>query len=280
MNHVSARHLYLVKLAWLWLVRASLLVLLHAQHTITPLVQIRETSFTLGMRVFLSRFIAASISFLPQLPYQAGWQDLKDLFRSAGNIIRADINIGADGRPKGSGTVIFETSKDAQQAISACRSLPSLTTAYDVGLGMYNGFDWYGRVLEVREVRFAFHTIPLPRVSYPIFRIVMRACPALAVSAVVSAAGPVACVVAFAVLASVGAAVASHVEEDTPEVAVPSRTKTYTRTIRARTSRREGTAQEQDTKEDIRREQQATAAVMVSMRDTRQSQAGRSWFAT
>ena len=54
-----------------------------------------------------------------QLPYQAGWQDLKDLFRSAGNIIRADINIGADGRPKGSGTVIFETSKDAQQAISA-----------------------------------------------------------------------------------------------------------------------------------------------------------------
>jgi len=72
------------------------------------------------------------------LPYQAGWQDLKDLFRSAGNIIRADINIGADGRPKGSGTVIFETSKDAQQAIS-----------------MYNGFDWYGRILEVREDRYA-----------------------------------------------------------------------------------------------------------------------------
>jgi len=43
---------------------------------------------------------------------------LKDLFRNAGNIIRADINIGADGRPKGSGTVVFETVKDAQQAIS------------------------------------------------------------------------------------------------------------------------------------------------------------------
>ena len=56
-----------------------------------------------------------------QLPYQAGWQDLKDLFRSAGNIIRADINIGADGRPKGSGTVIFETAKDAQQAIGSWR---------------------------------------------------------------------------------------------------------------------------------------------------------------
>jgi RNA recognition motif. (a.k.a. RRM, RBD, or RNP domain) len=88
-----------------------------------------------------------------QLPYQAGWQDLKDLFRSAGNIIRADINIGADGRPKGSGTVIFETAKDAQQAISEWLLFHSFPTVYDV-LGMYNGFDWYGRILEVREVRF------------------------------------------------------------------------------------------------------------------------------
>ncbi|KAI1785974.1 RNA-binding domain-containing protein [Ganoderma leucocontextum] len=76
--------------------------------------------------------------YVGNLPYQAGWQDLKDLFRSAGNIIRADINIGADGRPKGSGTVIFETAKDAVQAIS-----------------MYNGFEWYGRTLEVREDRYA-----------------------------------------------------------------------------------------------------------------------------
>src|SRR5882762_8665517 len=65
-----------------------------------------------------------------QLPYQAGWQDLKDLFRAAGNIIRADINIGADGRPKGSGTVVFETPKDAQQAICASlfRFLPITLT--------------------------------------------------------------------------------------------------------------------------------------------------------
>lgn len=76
--------------------------------------------------------------YVGNLPYQAGWQDLKDLFRTAGNIVRADINIGADGRPKGSGTVVFETQKDAQNAIS-----------------MYHGFDWYGRALEVREDRFA-----------------------------------------------------------------------------------------------------------------------------
>ncbi|KAJ4476103.1 hypothetical protein C8J55DRAFT_517489 [Lentinula edodes] len=72
------------------------------------------------------------------LPYQTTWRDLKDLFRTAGNIICADIDIGADGRPKGSGTAVFETPKDAQQAIS-----------------MYHGFEWYGRVLEVREDRFA-----------------------------------------------------------------------------------------------------------------------------
>ncbi|KII87679.1 hypothetical protein PLICRDRAFT_112088 [Plicaturopsis crispa FD-325 SS-3] len=76
--------------------------------------------------------------YVGNLPYQAGWQDLKDLFRAAGNIVRADINIGADGRPKGSGTVVFETPKDATQAIA-----------------MYHGFDWYGRTLEVREDRYA-----------------------------------------------------------------------------------------------------------------------------
>ncbi|KAL5522607.1 hypothetical protein ACEPAG_8624 [Sanghuangporus baumii] len=76
--------------------------------------------------------------YIGNLPYQAGWQDLKDLFRQAGNIVRADINIGADGRAKGSGTVLFETVKDAQSAIS-----------------MYNGYEWYGRVLEVREDRYA-----------------------------------------------------------------------------------------------------------------------------
>lgn len=81
--------------------------------------------------------------YIGNLPYQAGWQNLKDLFRQAGNIVRADINIGIDGRAKGSGTVIYETVDDAKNAIS-----------------MYNGFEWYGRVLEVREDRFAGLTGP------------------------------------------------------------------------------------------------------------------------
>ena len=76
---------------------------------------------------------------------------MKDLFRTAGNIIRADINIGADGRPKGSGTVVFETPKDAQQAISTSVPLILLLN-HSLVLAMYHGFDWYGRTLEVREV--------------------------------------------------------------------------------------------------------------------------------
>jgi RNA recognition motif-containing protein len=46
--------------------------------------------------------------------------------------------MGVDGRPKGSGTVLFESVKDAQTAIDT-----------------YNGYEWYGRILEVREDRFA-----------------------------------------------------------------------------------------------------------------------------
>ena len=36
---------------------------------------------------------------------------------------------------------------------SVCDAIFCLAAAYDDGgLGIYNGFDWYGRVLEVREV--------------------------------------------------------------------------------------------------------------------------------
>ncbi|CAG8823267.1 21852_t:CDS:2, partial [Racocetra persica] len=55
--------------------------------------------------------------YVGNLPYSVGWQELKDLFRNAGNIIRADILIGQDRRSKGSGTVLFETPGDAANAI-------------------------------------------------------------------------------------------------------------------------------------------------------------------
>ncbi|KAK4700674.1 hypothetical protein P7C70_g5564, partial [Phenoliferia sp. Uapishka_3] len=76
--------------------------------------------------------------FVQGLPFTCGWQDLKDLFRAAGSIIRADCKINPDGTPSGTGTVVYETAQDAQNAIA-----------------MYNGFEFFGNILEVREDRFA-----------------------------------------------------------------------------------------------------------------------------
>ncbi|KAL2024793.1 hypothetical protein VTK56DRAFT_5614 [Thermocarpiscus australiensis] len=79
--------------------------------------------------------------YVSNLPYTVGWQDLKDLFRQAartGAVIRADVHVGPDGRSKGSGIVVFETPEDARNAIQ-----------------QFNGYDWQGRLLEVREDRFA-----------------------------------------------------------------------------------------------------------------------------
>ncbi|KAM0717950.1 hypothetical protein Q7P37_006282 [Cladosporium fusiforme] len=76
--------------------------------------------------------------FVSNLPYNVGWQDLKDLFRQGGSVIRADVHQAPDGTPKGSGVVAFETPEDAANAIQT-----------------FNGYDWSGRVLEVREDRFA-----------------------------------------------------------------------------------------------------------------------------
>ena len=55
-----------------------------------------------------------------------------------GAIIRADIHTDPSGRPKGSGIVAFESPDDAQGAIQ-----------------QFNGYEWSGRPLEVREDRFA-----------------------------------------------------------------------------------------------------------------------------
>lgn len=46
--------------------------------------------------------------------------------------------MGPDGRPKGSGIVVFESPDDARNAIQ-----------------QFNGYDWQGRMLEVREDRYA-----------------------------------------------------------------------------------------------------------------------------
>lgn len=69
-----------------------------------------------------------------QLPYRVRWQDLKDLFRKAGTVLRADVSLGPDNRSRGYvsalsvpwdcahpansyGTVLFGNPDDAARAV-------------------------------------------------------------------------------------------------------------------------------------------------------------------
>mmetsp|Transcript_19258 Transcript_19258/g.73965 ORF Transcript_19258/g.73965 Transcript_19258/m.73965 type:complete len:238 (-) Transcript_19258:188-901(-) len=76
--------------------------------------------------------------FVGNLPYTTSWQDLKDHFRVHGNVIRADALIGADGRPKGQGTVLFETAEEAERAIRAT-----------------NETEFQGRIINVHDDKYA-----------------------------------------------------------------------------------------------------------------------------
>ncbi|TDL22740.1 RNA-binding domain-containing protein [Rickenella mellea] len=71
--------------------------------------------------------------FIGNLPYRVRWQDLKDLFRKAGTVLRADVSLGPDNRSRGYGTVLLATAEDAGRAVD-----------------MFNGYSWQTRTLEVR----------------------------------------------------------------------------------------------------------------------------------
>ncbi|CAE6442604.1 unnamed protein product [Rhizoctonia solani] len=76
--------------------------------------------------------------FIGNLPFQCQWQDLKDLFRAAGQILRADVALGPDGRSRGFGTVVYAKESDAARAVT-----------------MFNGYDYNGRILKVHYDRYS-----------------------------------------------------------------------------------------------------------------------------
>ncbi|KAJ1028345.1 hypothetical protein NDA18_003009 [Ustilago nuda] len=86
---------------------------------------------------------AGRVLFVGNLPFHCQWQDLKDLFRAAGNIQRADVAIGPDGRSRGFGTVLFASQEDAQNAVR-----------------LYHGYEYSGRTLKVHFDRFAAQSGP------------------------------------------------------------------------------------------------------------------------
>ena len=55
--------------------------------------------------------------FVGNLSWDAAWQDLKDHMREAGEVTRADIMTGPDGRSKGCGIVEYATVEEAKKAV-------------------------------------------------------------------------------------------------------------------------------------------------------------------
>lgn len=89
-----------------------------------------------SMRSRFNRFTPAeegTTVFFGNLPWSMAWQDLKDFARSAGPVVRADVPTGPHRRSKGYGTVVFETTEAANNAIETL-----------------NGQEVDGRTIEVR----------------------------------------------------------------------------------------------------------------------------------
>lgn len=72
--------------------------------------------------------------FVGNLPYRTNWQDLKDLFREAGDVVHADVRLDDRGRSKGFGIVIFDKREEADFAIEK-----------------FNGYVIDGRKIDVRD---------------------------------------------------------------------------------------------------------------------------------
>ncbi|CAB3995617.1 myelin expression factor 2 isoform X1, partial [Paramuricea clavata] len=74
--------------------------------------------------------------FVRNLPWKVTWQDLKDKFREAGRVVRADVLMDDSKRSKGCGTVLFESAEEASRAVLS-----------------FNGTMMDGREIEVRMDR-------------------------------------------------------------------------------------------------------------------------------
>ncbi|KAL7420330.1 hypothetical protein Q5752_005299 [Cryptotrichosporon argae] len=90
--------------------------------------------------------------FVGNLPYRVRWQDLKDLFRKAGTVLRADVSLGPDNRSRGYGNVLMGSREDAARAIDR-----------------FNGYSWQTRTLEVRPDRLPPEYEPQPHMHHKPF---------------------------------------------------------------------------------------------------------------
>lgn len=94
--------------------------------------------FMLGKQKERSAFVDNSpvdtrALYVGNLPFSVSWQALKDLFKQAGVVERADIPLDHQKRSKGFGLVLME---DIEQA--------------RVAQEMFHNYDWQGRTIDVR----------------------------------------------------------------------------------------------------------------------------------
>ncbi|XP_035666227.1 myelin expression factor 2-like isoform X4 [Branchiostoma floridae] len=75
----------------------------------------------------------SNVVFVANLDYKVTWKKLKDIFKMAGNVLRAEIKTDNEGKSRGHGTVTFEFPLEAAQAIS-----------------MFNGQKLFDRTMVVR----------------------------------------------------------------------------------------------------------------------------------
>ncbi|SGZ56133.1 CIC11C00000004201 [Sungouiella intermedia] len=80
--------------------------------------------------------MAGTEVFVGNLPFSVTWQTLKDLMRSAGDVVRADIKQNKWGRSRGFGTVVFNTPEEAAAAVEK-----------------FQGYNLEGRQIDIRPGR-------------------------------------------------------------------------------------------------------------------------------
>ncbi|KAK4691710.1 hypothetical protein P7C70_g9286, partial [Phenoliferia sp. Uapishka_3] len=101
--------------------------------------------------------------FVGNLPFNCQWQELKDLMRSAGSVLRADIAQGPDGRSRGFGSVLFSTPQDADRAVQMFNGSVASSHLIILPLARYDAdqilplarYDYNGRALKVHFDKFA-----------------------------------------------------------------------------------------------------------------------------
>jgi RNA recognition motif-containing protein len=87
------------------------------------------------------------------LPFSTTWQDLIDLFRHVGPVVRSEI-LTMNGHPKGSGFVRFEDAAICERAIGKFANAMShinfilISLLYDIE--KFHGYMYGGRHLDIR----------------------------------------------------------------------------------------------------------------------------------